>query len=212
MAIINPNTLAVMGLKTMLLSVMPTLTIDTYGSWTEWQANHPDSYVHCFVDMSIVVQHRAYFAERRKHTIVLTTSQETERQLAEFHCLCISVPEKQLVRDTLMMLQAGHHGKNQLPQAKKSSDKTPRSSDKSESLSDKPIKTSDNKQLSAREVEVLALIVQGLINKEIAARLNIGLTTVITHRKNIMEKLGMRSVAALTIYAVMQGYVDINKI
>ena len=39
-----------------------------------------------------------------------------------------------------------------------------------------------------------------------------GLTTVITHRKNIMEKLGMKSVSALTIYAVMHGYVDINKI
>lgn len=198
MAIVDPNTLAVMGLKTMLLSVMPTLTIDTFGSWTEWQANNPDTYVHCFVDMSIVVQNRAYFAERRKHVIVLTTSQDAEKQLADFHCLCISVPEKQLVRDTLMMLQAGHQGKSQLPQAKRPSykAKTP----------------SENKPLSAREVEVLALIVQGLINKEIAARLNIGLTTVITHRKNIMEKLGMRSVAALTIYAVMQGYVDINKI
>ncbi|MBR5688543.1 MAG: helix-turn-helix transcriptional regulator [Prevotella sp.] len=198
MAVIDPNTLAVMGLKSMLLSVMPTLTIDTFGSWAEWQANNPDTYVHCFVDMSIVVQHRAYFAERRKHTIVLTTSQDVEKQLADFHCLCISVPEKQLVRDALMMLQAGHHGNDQLPHAKNTSDKAK--------------KPSENKLLSPREVEVLALIAQGLINKEIAARLNIGLTTVITHRKNIMEKLGMRSVSALTIYAVMQGYVDINKI
>ena len=39
-----------------------------------------------------------------------------------------------------------------------------------------------------------------------------GLTTVITHRKNIMDKLGMKSVSALTIYAVMHGYIDINKI
>ena len=48
--------------------------------------------------------------------------------------------------------------------------------------------------------------------KEIADKLNIGLSTVITHRKNIMDKLGMKSVSALTIYAVMHGYVDINKI
>ena len=68
------------------------------------------------------------------------------------------------------------------------------------------------KPLSDREIEVLSLIVQGFINKEIADRLNIGLTTVITHRKNIMEKLGVRSVSALTIYAVMNGYVDINRI
>jgi DNA-binding NarL/FixJ family response regulator len=68
------------------------------------------------------------------------------------------------------------------------------------------------KILSDREIEVMSLIVQGFINKEIADKLNIGLATVITHRKNIMDKLGMKSVSALTIYAVMHGYVDINKI
>ena len=68
------------------------------------------------------------------------------------------------------------------------------------------------KILSDREIEVMALIVQGCINKEIADKLNIGLATVVTHRRKIMEKLGMKSVSALTIYAVTHGYVDINKI
>jgi DNA-binding NarL/FixJ family response regulator len=66
--------------------------------------------------------------------------------------------------------------------------------------------------LSTREIEVLTLLVKGLLNKEIADRLNIGLTTVISHRRNIVEKLGMRSVSALTIYAVMRGYININEI
>ena len=66
--------------------------------------------------------------------------------------------------------------------------------------------------LTDREVEVMSLIVQGFINKEIAEKLCIGLATVVTHRKNIMEKLGLKSVSALTIYAVTHGYVDINKI
>ena len=61
-------------------------------------------------------------------------------------------------------------------------------------------------------VERTYLIVQGMINKEIAEKLNISLTTVISHRKNIMDKLGVKSVSALTIYAVMHGYIDINKI
>ena len=72
--------------------------------------------------------------------------------------------------------------------------------------------TLQQKILTDREIEVMSLIVQGYINKEIADRLNIGLATVVTHRKNIMDKLGMKSVSALTIYAVMHGYVDINKI
>jgi DNA-binding NarL/FixJ family response regulator len=66
--------------------------------------------------------------------------------------------------------------------------------------------------LSIREIEVLTLIAKGLLNKEIADRPNIGLTTVISHRRNIIEKLGMRSVSALTIYAVMRGYININEI
>lgn len=70
----------------------------------------------------------------------------------------------------------------------------------------------NDKMLSDREIEVLSLVAQGLINKEIADQLNIGLTTVISHRKNIQEKLGIKSISALTIYAVMHGYVDVNKI
>jgi DNA-binding NarL/FixJ family response regulator len=66
--------------------------------------------------------------------------------------------------------------------------------------------------LSAREIEVLTLIAKGMLNKEIADKLNIGITTVISHRRNIIEKLGMRSVSALTIYAVMRGYIDISSL
>ena len=62
--------------------------------------------------------------------------------------------------------------------------------------------------LSPREIEVLVLLTRGYINKEIADRLNISLTTVITHRKNITEKLGIKSLSGLTIYAVMRGYVE----
>ena len=58
----------------------------------------------------------------------------------------------------------------------------------------------------------MTLIVKGYINKEIADRLNIGLATVITHRRNILEKLNIKSVSALTIYAVTHGYVDIHSI
>ena len=52
------------------------------------------------------------------------------------------------------------------------------------------------------------LIAGGLINKQVAARLGIGLTTVISHRRNIMEKLGIRTAAGLVVYALAAGYVD----
>ena len=70
----------------------------------------------------------------------------------------------------------------------------------------------DTHDLSAREIEVLKLITKGFINKEIAEKLNISLTTVISHRKNITEKLGIKSVSGLTIYAVMNGYIEADSI
>ena len=67
-------------------------------------------------------------------------------------------------------------------------------------------------EISNREAEVLALVAKGFINKEIAEKLCISLPTVITHRKNICEKLHIRSVSALTIYAVTHGIVAIDEI
>lgn len=190
-AIIDPNTLAVLGLKQMLQTVIPIMTVDTFGSMAELLANHPDRYVHFFVAMNLVLENRQFFAENSRRTIVLTTSLDPNTQPSGFHCLCINQPEKQLVRSLLMLEQHAHaKGKNLPPMPAILSEKI----------------------LSDREIEVLALIAQGLLNKEIADQLHIGLTTVITHRKNITEKLGMKSVSALTIYAVTHGYVDINKL
>lgn len=190
-AIIDPNTLSVLGLKAILQNVMPIMTVDTFGTFSELQANKPEQYFHFFVAMNVVLQNRTFFQANRRKTIVLTLSLDSASQLNEFHSLCINVPEKELIRSLLAIQQHGHpQGKNmpELPQALK------------------------QKILTDREIEVMSLIVQGYINKEIADRLNIGLATVVTHRKNIMDKLGMKSVSALTIYAVMHGYVDINKI
>ena len=53
---------------------------------------------------------------------------------------------------------------------------------------------------------------RGMANKEIAEELNISITTVISHRKNIMEKLNIKSVSGLTIYAVMNGYIEADRI
>ncbi len=61
--------------------------------------------------------------------------------------------------------------------------------------------------LSQREIDVLRLVAMGYINKEIADRLEISINTVLSHRKNITTKLGIRSVSGLGFYAMMHGYV-----
>ena len=190
-AILDPNTLSALGLKSMLQNVMPIMTVDIFGSFSELMAADPDVYFHYFVAMSILLENKSYFLEHRRKTIVLTLSLDSMSQLSDFHCLCVNVPEQQLVRSLLALQQYAHGRGEHLPPMP-------------EML--------QRKILSDREIEVMSLIVQGYINKEIADRLSIGLATVITHRRNIMDKLGLKSVSALTIYAVMHGYVDINKI
>lgn len=59
--------------------------------------------------------------------------------------------------------------------------------------------------LSSREIEVLRLVAAGKINKEIADALCISTNTVITHRKNISSKLGIKSTSGLSLYALMNG-------
>lgn len=61
--------------------------------------------------------------------------------------------------------------------------------------------------LTGREKEVLREIASGKTNKEIADRLNISVNTVITHRKNISTKLGIKSVSGLSLYALMNGII-----
>ncbi len=62
--------------------------------------------------------------------------------------------------------------------------------------------------LSQREIDVLSQVASGYTNKEIADNLNISVNTVLTHRKNITAKLGIKSVSGLSVYAMMNGYIN----
>lgn len=66
----------------------------------------------------------------------------------------------------------------------------------------------ESHELSERERDVLILVAKGYTNKEIASKLNISPHTVISHRKNIVHKTGIRSVAGLTVYAVLNNLID----
>lgn len=66
--------------------------------------------------------------------------------------------------------------------------------------------------LSEREKEIVACIVRGLTNKEIAAGLFISVNTVLTHRKNISRKLDIHSASGLTIYAIVNGIVNLDDV
>lgn len=71
---------------------------------------------------------------------------------------------------------------------------------------------SDSQELSAREKEILVCVAKGMLNKEIADLYNISIYTVITHRKNITRKTGIKTVAGLTVYALLNNLIDANSI
>jgi DNA-binding NarL/FixJ family response regulator len=66
-------------------------------------------------------------------------------------------------------------------------------------------------ELSAREREVLQLLAEGATSKEIATRLGVATSTVESHRRQIAEKLGLRSVAELTKYAIREGLTSVDR-
>ena len=193
-AIIEPNTLSSLGLKSILEEIITMATIRTFHRFNELMDDTPDMYAHNFISAQIYVEHNAFFLPRKRKTIVLA-SDSPQFQLSGVPVLNIYEPEEELVKNILKLRQHAHL--------------------KGYPVKDMPpmIPPAHHQELlSAREIEVLVLITKGLINKEIADKLNISLTTVITHRKNITEKLGIKSVSGLTIYAVMNGYIEADRI
>lgn len=196
--IVDANTLTGLGLQNLLDKIIPMATIRVFHSFKELMDDTPDMYAHYFISSQIYFEHTSFFLERKSKVIVLVSG-ETLPQLSGILTLNIYEDEKNLVKNILRLHQYGHrhgHPGKQLPEGHPAA----------------ALNTANNHELSAREIEVLVLITKGLINKEIADKLNISLTTVISHRKNITEKLGIKSVSGLTIYAVMRGYVEADRI
>ena len=70
----------------------------------------------------------------------------------------------------------------------------------------------EDNTLTAREREILVCVAKGMINKEIADMLNISIHTVITHRKNITQKTGIKTVAGLTVYALLNDLLEVTSV
>jgi DNA-binding CsgD family transcriptional regulator len=183
-AIITPDTLSAVGLRELLKEIDPTLTIRTFPDFGAFADDTPDMYAWYFVSSQTYVLYNAFFLPRKEKTVILMHGVGGTALPASHHILNIFLPEKRLRPELIKFFS----GSAPLPVPE------------------------EDRDLSAREIEVLALVSKGYINKEIADKLNISLTTVITHRKNITEKLGIKSVSGLTMYAVMNGYVEADRI
>lgn len=181
--IIDHNVLSCIGLSNLLEIILPHISVRSFLSFEEWQKQPAEEYMHCFVSGQVFIEHSNYFIQQRHRTIVLTNGDICPPGLLTLN---VAQSEGELIRDILKMRRQGHESRPATAQT-------------------------DASSLSTRETEVLVQIVKGLANKEIADLLCISLTTVITHRKNIMDKLGIRTVSGLTIYALLNGLIQVGE-
>ena len=189
-AVIAPSILTALGMKSILEKIIPMAEVEVFNDVHALEESGMGRYFHFFTAAPLFVRHSALFRPYRRRVILLAGG-SVPPELADMRRLNILRSEEELVRDIMHMHRSVHHDAH---------DPAPDAS------------AAQGPVLSAREAEVLALIARGHINKEIAQRLGIGLTTVISHRRNLMEKLGIRSVSGLTLYAVTRGYVEADEL
>ena len=196
-AIISANTLEAMTLRGLLSDITPGVDVVCYHTIEEYTAAAP-VVAHLFVSAKVLFENMELFRPLLRRTMVITEGDNTPFAQSGIRTIDATASESAIVRQILHIHQAGHPtGRHPHDMHKDGAER----------------KNSDEVSLlSQREKEVLALLVKGYINKEIADKLNISLTTAIFHRNNISEKLKTRSLGRLTIYAVLNNIVSLSEI
>ena len=200
MAVIDNNVLACRGLQGLLQRLIPIATVETFESHESLLDNEPEQYAHFFVSARIYFEHSLFYRQQPFQTIVLTNG-ENMPPVPGLLMLNVCRSEEEVVTDLLQLHNHGHGKGQHRPRASKA---------ELEALWNGN-EDGERQPLTLREIEVATLLAKGFINKEVADQLNISMTTVITHRKNIMTKLGAHSLSDIIIYVVMNGYLDLGE-
>ncbi len=194
-AVIMLDTLAGLGLRGIIGKMMPGAEVCLFLSFEDFtKRGEAEAFFHYFISSRILLEHADFFLSHRHKTIVLLHGDEAGRLPQDFHTLNACQSEERLVRDLVALAQRSHGQGDARPE---------------------PVRRAaapETTVLTPREIEVLRQIIFGKLNKEIAAELGIELTTVISHRQNLTEKLGTKSVSALTVYAVTHGIVKVEEV
>lgn len=184
-AVVASGILTGLGLRSILEKIIPGAEVTVFDGIDDFSHTDRSRFYHFFVSASLYMSHAECFRGAEQRTILLRNG-ALSPQLEGFHSLDIRQSETELVRDLLRLHQNAHRHGHPAP------------------LPPAPALPA----LTPREKEVLVLVTRGMTSRQIALRLRIAPTTVISHRRHITEKLGIRSAAGLTIYAVTRGLVD----
>ena len=186
-ALIDSNVLTCIGLQHLLGRLLPMSDIQVFTSTKELkELGDVSGFLHFFVSSNIYFEDIAFYRQYPKKTIVMVKG---DMLIKDIHTLNVCQSDKQLVSDFMALQHKGHdHAINMARQIEQ------------------------KEVLSSREIEVAILLCKGYINKEIAQKLSLATTTVISHRKNIMEKIHARSLADIIIYCAVRRIVNIDEL
>lgn len=190
-AIIDQNTLSNITLRSILWDFYNKVEVFIYSNMEDFIRDSNRHFVHFFVSSEIFFLHVDEFEYLRNQTTILCIGPNRRYEHAGFRTLDISLPEQELI-GKLLHIQLVSQYESQCDNIKSHK--------------------GNGNELSAREKEVLRLIVKGRTNKEISDELCISTPTAVFHRNNICEKLETRSIGKMTIYAVLSGIIEINDI
>ena len=180
-AIILSDTLQSIGLQSLLTDYFPPVEVCWFPTFEAFNAaGCNDTFDYYFTNAASFVLYADFFLPRRSKTMVLIDGAEDEGGLSATNHITIKASQE-IIIEQMEQLFTGENNS---------------------------ISSENNKELSTRETDVLQLIVKGSTNKEIADKLNISLNTVLSHRKNITTKLGIKTVSGLTFYAIMNGIIS----
>lgn len=203
-AIIDSNMLASIGLELILKDIMPA-DIQTFSSFEEltYSIDKGKNFIHFFVASRIYFEHTQFFRYNARKSVVLVNG---DMQINGMKTINVQQNEKMLIKSMLALHNTGHGPGHPGPNMKRHG----QGNHPKDMSCMTDIDAPQEPILSKREIEVAVLLSKGCINKEIAEKLNISITTVITHRTHIMEKLKARSLADIIVYCVMNGYVEVE--
>ncbi len=197
-ALIIPNTLTALGLSGLLTRMVPHAEIALFHDFreAEEETERGKAFFHYFTTAPVLLNHAAFFLRHQQKTIVLVHGDDVRHLPQGFHTLNVLQSEKELVRAFLLLAEGAHNRGGRIPDSVR------------EAQGERDVAH----LLTPRERDVLRLLVEGNTSKEIAHTLGVEISTVISHRKNLAEKMGTKNMAALTIFAVTHGIVKAEDI
>jgi len=202
LAIIDSNMLVGIGLQQIIKDIMPA-DVQVFSTYEDlkFAIDGGKNFIHYFVASRVYFEHTQFFRDNARKSVVLVNG---DMQINGMRTLNVCQSEKTLVKSILALHGSGHGPGHPGPNMKRTEMPPHTMTDTA------PQPAPQEQLLSSREVEVAVLLSKGFINKEIADKLNISITTVITHRTHIMEKLKARSLADIIVYSVMNGLVEVG--